>query len=701
VEVSVVIPAYNAARTIGETIRSVIAQTAPGWEVIIVDDGSIDATAEIADGFARQDERIRVVRQANVGEAGARNTGIEHARFDWLLFLDADDWISDNHLQLLSTELKARPDLDAVIGGSVRVTSDGTHVSDDYVAPEGDLFPTLARRAAFPIHACIVRRSLVELAGKFDTTLRTSPDWDLWQRIARMGAKFGIVRTVVAFYRMSASSASSDAELMFINGLRVLKQGHAPDPRVPTADPAYVNGLSGDVVDSQVFYLLSWCAGLLLGAGKDARGLLDLAREYHWPDLNPWAIAKCIFDAGIVTTRQPGRIWETLLPGAVQPVEDYLLALERQSAANSQTPNLAKRALFELKKMTLRYSVLWSEVIDGEEAELFRAQRRAAALELQKGWLQNSLDRQQLEIAAIQSDLDRSRRLIDTQTVELAESRRLIDTQTVELAESRRLINTQTVELAESERLKADLQKQLRELGSQKTVIESNLVSAREDADALELDRARLTDSLGEWEQFARSLESKFGALHKGNWGRFGLWSGLLKPMDVTPGAQPYPAGEYLCAPPPASAEANETRLNPRLQVNGDCAARLVLRPDRAEWFRVGIRRTDGVSWHIQLNFANLSLMRDCRYRLEFRARSDSPRTVTMGIAEDHAPWNNLGYFQEFQLGTCWQSFQIECVIAANDENARVHVDMGNDPAPVEISSLSLRILPEPLGSGT
>src|SRR5690349_4054700 len=86
--VSIVVPAYNAAATIGDTLESVLAQSHGGWEVVVVDDGSTDATGETVGRFAQRDARIRLVTQPNAGEGGARNSGIARARFDWLLFLD-------------------------------------------------------------------------------------------------------------------------------------------------------------------------------------------------------------------------------------------------------------------------------------------------------------------------------------------------------------------------------------------------------------------------------------------------------------------------------------------------------------------------------------------------------------------------------------------------------------------------------------
>jgi glycosyltransferase involved in cell wall biosynthesis len=110
VGISIVIPARNAGKTIGETLESVRAQSYPGWEVIVVvDDGSEDDTAGIAEGHASADDRIRVVTGRGEGASAARNQGIEQAQFDHLLFLDSDDLISPRHLEQLEGRLQTEP----------------------------------------------------------------------------------------------------------------------------------------------------------------------------------------------------------------------------------------------------------------------------------------------------------------------------------------------------------------------------------------------------------------------------------------------------------------------------------------------------------------------------------------------------------------------------------------------------------------
>ncbi len=94
--VSIIIPVYNAAEYIGETIESVLAQTYREWELLLVDDGSVDKSCEIMERYAKNDERIRVICKANEGAAKARNTGVEKANGRYIAYLDADDlWTPD------------------------------------------------------------------------------------------------------------------------------------------------------------------------------------------------------------------------------------------------------------------------------------------------------------------------------------------------------------------------------------------------------------------------------------------------------------------------------------------------------------------------------------------------------------------------------------------------------------------------------
>ncbi|MCB0000816.1 MAG: glycosyltransferase family 2 protein, partial [Anaerolineales bacterium] len=142
--VSIVTPAYNAADTIAETIESVLAQTMPQWELIVVDDGSTDETAVIVADFAARDARIRLLRQNNQGACMARNAGLEMVQHEWMMFLDADDLLLPHHLQRITAVALSDPSLDAVHSGWARLTPDGNVYDEDYCQETGDLFDLMA-----------------------------------------------------------------------------------------------------------------------------------------------------------------------------------------------------------------------------------------------------------------------------------------------------------------------------------------------------------------------------------------------------------------------------------------------------------------------------------------------------------------------------------------------------------------------------
>jgi len=347
--VSIIIPAHNAAETISEALESVIAQTHKDWEAIVVDDGSSDETGVICASFAQQDSRIRVVTQLQKGKGAARNTGIGLASFDWILFLDADDWLKPTHLERLTEILISEPELDGVHCGWARVASDGTLVGEDLCTHSDDLFGILACRSAFVIHACIVRRSLIENVGGFDNSLHTCEDWDLWQRIARTGARFGAVQEVLALYRMRQDSASLDGFQMLTDGVRVLTQGCLPDLRVQNPHHAHETGISAEELPNRKFYLLCWCAGLVLGQGRDARYMLEALKNASNLQLNPASVAEMIFRATPLPTCQLPAKWVELWPSLGQIINKFLLALEEKS----QTLGLACRAGKELERLIL------------------------------------------------------------------------------------------------------------------------------------------------------------------------------------------------------------------------------------------------------------------------------------------------------------------------------------------------------------
>lgn len=349
-QVSVVIPAHNAAGTLGQALASLRAQTFSAWEAVVVDDGSTDNTSAVAAHQAGQDGRIRLLRQPRGGVSAARNTGIAAARYDWLVFLDADDTLAPEYLSRMTRVIAADASLDIVHCGSVRVTPDGRRRPPDFAPPlDSGPFEVLGRQCAFAVHACVVRRSLVQAVGGFDPGLATHEDWDLWHRLARAGARFGSVPEVLAIYRMRPKSASSHAERGLADGLRVLRRTHGPDLRVPCPRPEYAGGLPADELPELLFCLAAWSAGLVLGEGGDPRPLLRLLGKVRAPRLDPVDVASCLYDAMLLPTCRTERDWGELWPVAARELDSFLSALELRSGA----PHLARRARYRLEQRIL------------------------------------------------------------------------------------------------------------------------------------------------------------------------------------------------------------------------------------------------------------------------------------------------------------------------------------------------------------
>jgi glycosyltransferase involved in cell wall biosynthesis len=215
--VSIVIPAYNVAPYISETLATVFAQTFTNFEVIIVNDGSPD-TEEFERAIQPYHDHVVYLKQENRGASAARNTGLRAARGELIAFLDADDLWAPNYLE---EQLKFIREFDcdlacadAMIFG---VSADsGQSYMDSLMGeapPEGRVtFLELVNADRSLITSgIVVRRDLILQVGLFDEALRNAQDLDLWLRLARHGARLAYQRKVLLSYRSRANSLSGDA----------------------------------------------------------------------------------------------------------------------------------------------------------------------------------------------------------------------------------------------------------------------------------------------------------------------------------------------------------------------------------------------------------------------------------------------------------------------------------------------------------
>jgi len=221
---SVVIAAHNAVRTLPSTVRSVLAQTRPDFEIIVVDDGSTDGTGEALRSVS--DDRIVYVRQTNQGPAAARNTGVRHAVGDYICLLDSDDlWLPD-YFETMAAALEADPGaglaytdawkLDDVTRRVRRTTTMHAQHPPERPPQERETLLLALLERNFVFTSATIRRRVLEEVGGFRTFTR-SEDYELWLRIAASGARFVNSGKVLAVYRHRPGSRMRD-QLAMVRG---------------------------------------------------------------------------------------------------------------------------------------------------------------------------------------------------------------------------------------------------------------------------------------------------------------------------------------------------------------------------------------------------------------------------------------------------------------------------------------------------
>ena len=203
--VSVVIPCYRQAHFLDEAIESVLAQSYPHFELVVVDDGSDDNTAAIAGTYPG----VRYIRQRNAGLSAARNTGLRHSLGKYLVFLDADDRLLANALEAGLQCFTSHPESAFVYGHSRFVRFDGSPMRGRPQQPvnvDGDYYLALLRGAPIMAPASVMyRREIFELVGGFDPSLSPAADYDLYYRIARQFPVHCHEQTIVEFRRHDAN----------------------------------------------------------------------------------------------------------------------------------------------------------------------------------------------------------------------------------------------------------------------------------------------------------------------------------------------------------------------------------------------------------------------------------------------------------------------------------------------------------------
>ena len=281
--VSVVIPAYNAAKHIARTIESVLAQTRPADEIIVVDDGSSDGTAEIVKAFR---DKVRYLHQKNAGASVARNTGIEAATHEWIAFLDGDDewlpeklelqmsllqrnsdlmWTGSNYINFLASSNRKSPRND--ISTTQQIMGDKEYWSD--------YFGAFATGICGWTGTMIISRKALKEAGMFRVGQLRANDLDVWFRVANIYPEFGFITQPLAIYNLEIADSISRKQAFlqwqeeFISRHLQLAKEHN---RLEAFEPC------------AAYLLRSWMRSMLFNAR--AKEIKDLLSRFGY--LLPW-----------------------------------------------------------------------------------------------------------------------------------------------------------------------------------------------------------------------------------------------------------------------------------------------------------------------------------------------------------------------------------------------------------------------------
>jgi glycosyltransferase involved in cell wall biosynthesis len=239
---TVVMPAYNAARTIGPAIRSVLDQSRSDFELVVVDDGSTDSTSASAE--ASGDSRMVLISQENGGAAAALNTAVARARGRYVSRLDADDLYLPVYLERMGEALDAAPQAgfaytDAwVLDDRSRRIARATAMASERppvpppVDPVSLLVELLERN--FVWVAGMVRRSAFETVGSFNVDLEVTADYEMWLRLAAHGYRAARVDGPLGIYRRAWGSLSTDL-LKTATETRAIYTAFVDDHRLPEA----------------------------------------------------------------------------------------------------------------------------------------------------------------------------------------------------------------------------------------------------------------------------------------------------------------------------------------------------------------------------------------------------------------------------------------------------------------------------------
>lgn len=231
--VSVIVPVYNRAHLVQETIQSILDQTYQFFEIILINDGSTDRSLAILNDFERKfPEKIRVIDQVNQGQIVARNNGIKIAKGSYIAFLDSDDlWLREK----LERQIPLfEPGVGLVYSGTEIIDEGGqtTRVEPADENMSGDIYPQLLVKNRMTGGTVVVTAEVLDRVGVFSTEFKAAENWDLWLRICKF-SQARVVAEPLVKYRIHSDNMSGDTQLMINAKLKIIEKHCDLDSKDP------------------------------------------------------------------------------------------------------------------------------------------------------------------------------------------------------------------------------------------------------------------------------------------------------------------------------------------------------------------------------------------------------------------------------------------------------------------------------------
>lgn len=268
--VSIIIPCYNQSGYVTRAVGSALPQMGDDDELILVNDGSTDRTAEVIEEIrAAHPGRVATVSQANQGLAMARQAGLERAGGEYIVFLDADDWLLPGMLGACLAGFGRRPDASVVVGRT-RVVYENETSPPTILRPGSNTeWPEILAVNPFgsPCSMMLRKKDLLAAGGTGLPGCRACEDWDLYARMARRGMKFEIIDAVLAAYVQHENALSRDPDLMLREKIALLDRMAAEAAGLPALPPEVYDRCR----NGQVLFMIGEAAGKLETADRIGR----------------------------------------------------------------------------------------------------------------------------------------------------------------------------------------------------------------------------------------------------------------------------------------------------------------------------------------------------------------------------------------------------------------------------------------------